>query len=493
MYRKIKQHKKKVVALALILILGTLIISRRPGNDNENDFNQNQTRNVDVLVRGTSGFEARINTSGEVTSNQRAQIRSEITGNIISVPARVGSSISQGTILASFSASDAQNAVRQAEAGLNAARAQLNELERNSVTGSNTASLKNQQETIVQNAFRTLLNTDLRAYPLDRAEETRANPPIISGTYIGLEEGEYVIETYASGALSGASFRLSGLEIDTQPINAFDNAVPLGTKGLQITFPREGDSSLVNQRWVIPIPNIRSSQYASALNNYNSALSNKDVSLNQAIISEDQLESARASVQQAEANLSSAQTQLARTSVRAPFAGEIVSVNVGVGDFVSAGLPIATVVNKTQLYLQSFVSSSESRSISLGDRVVINRSIDGKVSHISSGINPTNGKIEIHISINQGEDLISGEFVDVEIILKNLSDESILLLPLQAVQPRLQGSFIYVIEGNMAKSFAVETGKIIGEYIEILTEIPEETIIASSARGLRDGIEVNIE
>lgn len=493
MYRRIKKHKKKIIVALLILIFIAFRFASR-GEEENNDENQTSARKVTILTRGEEGFEARISTSGNVTSFQEAQIRAETTGNIVSVPARVGTSVSRGAVLASFDATDALNSVAQAEAGLRSAQAQLSQQERNSEGGSNTENIINQQDTIVQNAYRNLLNTDLQAYAANRAEETRANPPIISGTYNSLEEGEYVIETYASGTLSGASFRLSGLETETQSINAFDNPVLLGTRGLQIAFPESDESALTNQKWVIPIPNTRSSQYSTALNNYESAVAGKEVSLNQSIVSDDQLESSRAAVQQAEASLRSAQTRLARTSVRSPFAGEITNVNVKLGDFVNAGSPVATVVNQTELYVQAFVSNLESRRISVGDKVLLNNNISGTVSNVSSGINSTNGKVEVNISIDGEHNFISGEFIDVEIILSSIvNQDGTLLLPLQAVQPQLQGSVVYIIEDDVAKALSVETGRIVGEFIEVHTEISEDVNIAASARGLRDGVKVNIE
>ena len=492
MYKKIKNHKKKIILGVVILLLITFRIFRNTENENNNGSFE---RIVNVSILETSGgfVNASLNTNGTVTSFQEAEIRAETTGNIISVPVRVGNNVFAGSVLANFDSIDARNMVSQAEAGLQAAEAQLNQLKRNSAGGSNAENIINQQNTLVQNALRNLMNTDLRAYPLDRADETRANPPIITGTYTGLEKGEYIIETYRSGALSGASFRVSGLEQDTQSINAFNNAVPLGTKGLQITFPLNDDSSLGNQRWVVPIPNTRSSQYAQALSAYESAVSARDLSLTQSLTNEDQIKSAEAAVNQAQASLRTAQNQLSRTSVRSPFNGEVVNVNVKVGDFVSAGSPIARVVNKTELYIKSFLSSSESRRVSIGNEVLINGQIAGTVTNIASGINPANGMIEIGISINEENNLISGEFVDIEIMINNeIQNGEVVLLPLQAVQPQLNRSVIYLIEDDEVKVFEVETGRIVGEFIEIISELPENAQISSSARGLRDGLKVNV-
>lgn len=498
-----KNNTKKLIVggvVAVFILIIIILTNVLRNSDDDTPEQISQERFVQTLVRGDDGFEARITASGTVTSEQEAIVRAETSGVITAAPVRVGDAVSRGALLAQFNNTDAQNAVSQARAARDAAAAQLRELERSADGGQSADILMSQQNTLVQNAYRNLLNTDLRAYPVDRAAETRANPPIISGTYTSFEEGEYIIETYASGALSGASFRISGLESGAQSINAFNNAVPLGTRGLSISFPQSNDVALSNQKWVVSIPNTQSSMYGQALSAYETAVQGRDVALNQGVASESRIASAQASLAQAEAALASAQNQLAKTSVRAPFAGDIISMQARLGDFVSMGSPIATIINNGELYVQSFISVQESRQVSIGDRVTINGSHNGRISHISSGINPQNGKIEIRITLDATDhDFISGEFVDVEITVQaQMGDSDIILLPLQAVQPQLQGTVLYRIktdEEGHERVYATEiqTGSIIGEFIQILTPLPEDMVIAASARGLRDTMKVSTQ
>lgn len=488
-------HTKKIIAVILVVLIVIVLSILRSGDDSVDAPTDDARRSIATLSRGDNGFEARMSVSGTITSEQEAVIRSETTGTIIDVPARVGQSISQGAVIARFNTTDAQNAVAQARAARDIASASLSELERSAAGGDNATNIESQQNTLVQNAYRNLLNTDLRAYPAGRAEEERALPPTISGTYTSNEEGVYIVETYASGALSGASFRLRGLETATQSINAFNNAVPLGTRGLMISFPQTEGVSLANQEWVIEIPNTRSSLYGQALSAYEAAQSSRDVALSQGIAGSSRLDGARAQLAQAEAGLQAAQNQLQKATVRAPFSGDIINVNVRTGDFVSAGSPIATIVNSTDLYVRAYMSSQEARRIEVGNTARINDRYDGAVSHIASGINPQNGKVEVHISIEGTIESVSGEFVSVEIILEEApSEEGGLLVPLSAVQPGLQGSVIYTIddEGVVAAQ-TVEIGVLVGEYIEILSPLGDEIRIALFARGLRDGMVVDYE
>lgn len=491
-----KRHTKKIIAILLIVVLIVVIsISRSGGSDDVLDDN-GALRTIPTLIRSESGFEARMSLSGTVSAEQEAIIRSEATGTITALPIRVGTSVSQGAVLAQLQTRDAQNQVNQAQAQLDAAQAALRQLEEGAEGSMTAQQLEAQQNTMVNNALRALLNTDLRAYPLRNAAEERANPPSISGTYTGTEKGEYIIETYASGALSGASFRYSGLESGTQSINAFNNAVPLGTSGLFISFPQSPDVTLSNQRWVVPIPNTQSSLYGQALSAYESAIAGRDVALSQGVISDSRLDAARASVDQARAGLQAAQNQLARTSPRAPFTGNITAVSVSVGDFINAGTPLAILVNDGALYVRTFVTPREARRIAMGDRVLIENAYEGEITHIASGINPQNGKIEVHVSLPQNTSLVSGEFISLDIILDELGGDNGdgILLPLSAVQPTLQGSRIYMIDDDgLVSSLLVETGTLIGEFIEVLTPLDEDMRIAASARGLRDGMVVVYE
>jgi membrane fusion protein (multidrug efflux system) len=243
------------------------------------------------------------------------------------------------------------------------------------------------------------------------------------------------------------------------------------------------------------LPNTQSSSYLQNYNSYLSAQKNAEVSLQQSTVSEEQLNSQKAQVSQAEANLAVVQAQLAKTIIRAPFSGDIVSVSVSDGEYISVGQSAISLINKTGLFIQSFVGVDESKIIKVENEAIINKKFLATVTNIASGVNTTNGKVEIAITPNSTDDLlIIGEFVDVEIYTNRDSLSEAILIPLQAIKPRSDGSFVYVVntEGILEET-KVETGDIVGESIEIISGLPLSTTIANPVRGLRDGMKVKVK
>ena len=488
--------KKKYIAYIGIpvALIGIGLITRIDGTDSQNGAVASaEARAIDVIRIGDQGVGATLTTTGSVVSDQEAELKAQASGQVTSVRVRVGDTVASGATLATLNASDLAAQRAQAEATVAIQEAALAELERNSVRGNDIKTIETQQETLIENAYRALLNNDLRAYPQDDADKEDGVAPTISGTYTSLAEGTYIIETYGSGAASGASFILSGLETDRQAVGTV-NATPLGTRGLYVTFPDVEPRFLKDQTWVVEIPNRRSAGFTAAQSAYNAAKNGKNVALQQSTVSEQRLDGARAQVAQAKANLQAVDAQLAKTVIRAPFGGEVISMPIKVGEYVSIGQSAATLINTSGVYVQSFMSSDESRLVQIGDTVLLNDEIEGVVAHVAAGISDQTGKVEVLIEPKvRTQGFVVGEFVDVAIQTRENTGASIVTVPLTAVKPQTVGSVVYVVEDGAVREQSVTTGSIIGESIEILSGVESGSLIASSVRGLRDALPVRIK
>ncbi len=186
-------------------------------------------------------------------------------GRVEAVLVKEGDVVKKGEVLARLSAPDALGVVNQAKGALSLAQAQYASL---NVTYANT---KNQQDTIVDNAYKTLLSSSLEGTPSVQDN----NVPIISGTYTCGKEGTYILKPYSSGDTdTGFSFNYSGLETGVAGVK-YNNPVPLGNCGLQVKFAHVNN---FNQYvvWTIAIPNTKSSVYLANKNAYDLAVSNRE-------------------------------------------------------------------------------------------------------------------------------------------------------------------------------------------------------------------------
>ncbi len=231
---------------------------------------------VEPVERGevTSG----IQTTGTVIAAQKLDIDVyKQLSRIDVVNVQNGSHVEKDTVLISFDKNDAHVDAQSAQVAVIKAELALEE-KRTSASDPNTAirtlesKIAGFKKTIAEspqdltNAYRDFLNTDLEVVAhADRLSALSDRiEPILSGRYVGDQEGYYIIEVYASGAEYGYSYRVSGLESMTDSV-IFDKAITLGTRGLKITFP---DDTKGNDKWIVYVPNNKIATYSETKVDY---------------------------------------------------------------------------------------------------------------------------------------------------------------------------------------------------------------------------------
>jgi HlyD family secretion protein len=315
----INDHKKISITTGLILIIILIIIFRGKS----------------VAPSATAATATRANVVDAVVLSGRTQSASAVTlgfadqGRIAYVPVAEGDKVTAGQVLAKLDTSDLDASLASAKASLVIAKAG---------STSNVTNLQNvidQQNSLVDNAYRTLLSSGLQAISSDSG--SLLTPPTITGNYTGVE-GQYVLSIYPSSANSGAAFTVSGLESGLNEQVSSTIPTPLGTKGLFIQFSAGQDYT--NSRWVIDIPNKRSSQYTTNYNTYQAAVNAKQVAIVNAQsgvgTSTNDQSVAQAKIDQAKASVDSILAQIEKRTIRAPFDGIVANNSLKPGQSTSA-------------------------------------------------------------------------------------------------------------------------------------------------------------
>ncbi len=186
-------------------------------------------------------------------------------------------------------------------------------------------SVNKEQELLVANARKRLLNDDLAAYLVSSGDNDLS--ATVTGSYQNLEEGTYYLNAYASAADSGFSLKITGLENASAPVN-FNSPVAVGKRGLFIQF-NDSEASYAGSSWVIEIPNKRGSNYISNLNAYESAQKTRDIE-----------------IAQTSARVAGIQADIEARTLRAPFDGVVSKVDARKGEIASAGEIVATIISK---------------------------------------------------------------------------------------------------------------------------------------------------
>ncbi|MDB5188481.1 MAG: hypothetical protein JWM92_79 [Candidatus Nomurabacteria bacterium] len=254
------------------------------------------------------------------TTNNSVALGFPQGGRIASVSVKVGDHVTKGEVLASLDAGAAAGSLTQAKGALELAQAQYASM------NVQYANAKKQQDTLVQNAYRTLLSSGLAAVP---SVQDDSHLPIITGTYNCANEGSYEIDPYPSGTNSGFSFNYSGLESGNGVVT-FNTPQPLGSCGLFISFT-SGFAGAT--KWTVSIPNTKSASYVTNKNAYDLAVSTRDQVLNQFAANLNQSSSANTS--QAAVDAAQGVYQSALANYRNNF---IIAPSNGTVSFIDADL-----------------------------------------------------------------------------------------------------------------------------------------------------------
>jgi HlyD family secretion protein len=333
------------------------------------------------VATATSASSA-VTASGTVSPVENPNLPFLSGGRVASVSVVVGQHVTKGTVLAKLDTSSLQAAVAQATANLKSAEANL-ALQRAKTenTTVNIDQVKQEQNTLVANARRTMLSEGLTAVPDSSNYDLTA--PTISGQYDG-PEGTYkiVIRHSTQPTVDDHLIQTFGLETTTPIlISKTGEATKLGTHGLYISF-----SDLLvdydNTTWYVTIPNTESSPYLSNYNAYQSALQTRDKAIADATaelnassdttsVSSAQIQSAEAAVDSAKANLAAAQVALQNAIITAPFDGTVTAIRVKVGDTASPNEPAVSLSPDSALQVDTYLSELAVARIAVGDPVDI--------------------------------------------------------------------------------------------------------------------------
>ncbi len=285
-------------------------------------------------------------------------------GQIKSVAVVTGDTVHKGEVLATLDPQNTSGGLTQAKAAYDAAVAAYQKVV-NGASGPDIDVAKaavqaamvardqavRQQQVLVDTAYTALLNVSPQAYPQDAQQDANKTAPVISGSYLLGKEGSIMVETYASGALSGYSFRVSGL---AEGVGDVSNVTPqpIGNSGLYITFPQGVHSHTM---WVIGLPNTKAGDYVAKYNAYQAALqakqqaaANADAAVKQAqahlsVVAAsarpEDVATASAQVENARGALSIAQAAYDARRIVAPFDGTITAVHISVGQVALVSAP----------------------------------------------------------------------------------------------------------------------------------------------------------
>lgn len=189
-------------------------------------------------------------------------------------------------------------------------------------------------------------------------------------------------------------------------------------------------------------------------------------------------------------NIKSQEDRLSDYTIRAPFSGVFLSVNVYPGSLVSPSVVLGQIMNTSRYELIAPVAMNELEFVSPGQQVSLyarelNKTWTGRVSRISNQIDQSTQSVPVYITVS-GSGLKDGVFVEGALDGNTLQD--VVVLPRTAIS----NDQIWVHENGTVKPMDVQVHSRAGEEVVLGGVTASEEVVVSSINNLYEGQKVKL-
>jgi membrane fusion protein (multidrug efflux system) len=187
------------------------------------------------------------------------------------------------------------------------------------------------------------------------------------------------------------------------------------------------------------------------------------------------LKSADAELNRARASINEIQATLDWATIRSPLDGLVIDKKVDVGDMVTPGQTLATLLDPKRMQLVASVRESLAHRLRVGQTIDvqienISKECSGTISEIVPESESASRAFQVKVTGPCPEGIYSGMFGR---ILIPLDQESVLMIPRAAVQSVGQLNLVDVVEKGAISRRAVRVGRSFGDDVEILSGLRE--------------------
>ena len=194
------------------------------------------------------------------------------------------------------------------------------------------------------------------------------------------------------------------------------------------------------------------------------------------------------SLEAAHARITLARKAVADTSVRAPFAGLVAERVVSVGDYVTRGTRVATVVRVDPLRLELTVPEQSVSLVKVGLPVKLtvdaytNEEFDARIRFVSPSLRADQRALTVEALAANGDGRLKpGMFATARI--RQAVDAPALLVPATSVEVIAGTSRVYVVKNNRVEERIVTVGETFGDRIEVTSGIAKGESVATDPKG----------
>jgi membrane fusion protein, multidrug efflux system len=202
------------------------------------------------------------------------------------------------------------------------------------------------------------------------------------------------------------------------------------------------------------------------------------------------------SLEAARARVVLARKASADTSIRAPFAGQVAERLVSVGDYVTRGARVATVVRVDPMRIELTIPEQSVSLARVGQPVRVaveaypGETFGATVRYVSPSLRADQRALTVEaLAANPDGRLKPGLFATA--LIQQPQSAAALLVPASAIETIAGTSRVYVVKGDKVEERIVTSGETVGSQVEITSGLSKGETVAAEPKGrLTDGAAV---
>ena len=491
---------------------------------------------VKVATPQRGKIERKITYTGNLEADAKVEISANIPGKLVVLKVDEGDQVKKGDVLAQTDSRELHIALKQAQAALKAAEAQLSIVKATSQIKIETqveaarasldaAKAQSEQAQMLARAkvtsqFEqakagvTAAEASLKkAMKGARSQEVQQAKAAVSGAKAGLENARAnfnrVQTLHQKDAISDQNLDNAKAQLDSAKAQYESTAEQLS---LVQAGARQEDISTAEAQLNQAEASLALARVAVDTEDWNTQIIMAESQVRQAEASllsaqelvkirvwEHDIAAAQAQFDQANEQVNLAKKRLADATITAPVNGIVINRNTDLGDYVTSGpggSPIFTIVKMDVVKVVFTVPEVDLSNVVIGAPISIStrqQDIDGNIDFISPIVKPESRTVKIKAEISNPEyQLKPGMFVEVSIDRSSTDDS--LLLPREAVLDiQDRGGHVFIMKDGKAHQQTVRIGLVWGEQISILEGVTDSTrVIVNGHRQLANDAEIFI-
>jgi RND family efflux transporter MFP subunit len=205
---------------------------------------------------------------------------------------------------------------------------------------------------------------------------------------------------------------------------------------------------------------------------------------------------AKTNKEAAESGLAATEKMLSDTRITSPIDGTVEDLPIKVGQTVSAGFPIATVINFSSIKIVADVAEAYGTKINTGDSVIVyfpdlDQEMMATITNASKYISPVNRSFKVEVRLNNNSTSMKANMIAV-LKINDYKTEKAVTVPINLIQTDTKGNYVYVAvdqdEKPIAKKAYLEQGASYKGMVEITHGLKSgDNIITTGYLSLNEG------